>query len=143
MSGAIRRLLFAQLRRARQLLSIVWFEVAGDELVMELEADVDDGTWVGLGVSDTGAMIGSDVTITGFLNGTPRATDYYLTAKSQCNYNSGANQRRLSRRGHFDVSECATNGARGTLDVALVGGRARRRCAARALSPQARHGRRV
>jgi hypothetical protein len=100
---------------------IVWFEVVKDELVMELEADVDDGTWVGLGVSDTGAMIGSDVTITGFLNGTPRAIDYFLTAKSQCNYNSGANRGVCPDAG---ISTCpnARNGTLGSLDVALVSG---------------------
>jgi hypothetical protein len=99
----------------------VWFEVDGDSLVMELEAEVDDGVWVGLGVSDTGSMIGSDVTITGFLNSTPRAIDYFLTAKSQCNYNSGANRGVCPDSG---ISTCpnAVNGTLGSLDVKLISG---------------------
>lgn len=40
---------------------------------------------------------GSDVTITGFYGetgqtATPRAMDYFLTAKSQCNYQAGADR---------------------------------------------------
>lgn len=99
----------------------VWFEVVGDSLVMELEAEVDDGVWVGLGVSETGSMIGSDVTITGFLNNTPRAIDYFLTAKSQCNYNSGANRGVCPDSG---ISTCpnAVNGSLGSLDVELIAG---------------------
>lgn len=68
----------------------VWWQTSGDEVTVELEAEVDAGSWVAFGVSETGAMLGADVTVTGFMNEKPQAIDYYLTEYSQCNYAAGA-----------------------------------------------------
>ena len=99
----------------------VWWELDDDVLTVELEAEVDDDTWylnrvyiylyvfllmifrnkqkkklkidrVAFGPSPTGSMIPADVVVTGFHNGEPRALDYHLQGRSQCNYQSGANR---------------------------------------------------
>eukprot|EP00056_Hartaetosiga_gracilis_P007795 m.112213 g.112213 ORF g.112213 m.112213 type:complete len:838 (+) comp12779_c1_seq2:605-3118(+) len=49
--------------------------------------------WAAFGVpqsESTAAMIGSDVTVVGFANSQPFAKDYFLTAKSQCDYQSAS-----------------------------------------------------
>lgn len=74
----------------------LWWQVQNDGVVeIELEAAVDaDTTWVAFGPTDSArwGMLNSDVVVTGFLNGAPKALDYYLSARSQCNYAATADR---------------------------------------------------
>jgi hypothetical protein len=103
----------------------VWWQTNGADVTIELEAEVDAGSWVAFGVSETGAMLGADVTVAGWMNDKPQALDYYLTEYSQCNYAAGAtsgvcpdNNLRLVQ------GRCQTtqNDKKGRSDVTLVSG---------------------
>lgn len=47
-------------------------------MAFALQGKIDDHMYMGFGVSPSGGMIGSDVTITGVLDGQAYAIDYYL-----------------------------------------------------------------
>jgi hypothetical protein len=81
--------------KLRDNMLVWWQREAGGRITIELEADVADDSWVAFGVSSDGdayGMVDSDVVVTGIVNGVPKAVDFYMTSRSQCNYASGANQ---------------------------------------------------
>jgi hypothetical protein len=99
----------------------VWWQVQGPDVVFELEADVDAGSWVAFGISGSNSstrMVGADVAVTYFDSNSGQAgvADYMLTKQSQCNYNAGADTGVCPDEG----VTCA--GKKGTADVAFVSG---------------------
>jgi len=99
--------------------------VSQDSVQIELEAEVlNDYTWVGFGLTDPKnyAMVGSDVTITGFFSGAnstapqAQALDYYLTAQMQCNYNTGATEGVCPD----DGVSCPNSAVKGKQDATLI-----------------------
>lgn len=102
----------------------LWWQVVGDEAIFEVEAAVDAGTWVAFGISgsDTARqMIGADVAVTSLDDqGNARVADYFLTAKSQCNYQEGGTRGVCPDNG---VLTCPNAGGKaGSADVTLVKG---------------------
>ena len=71
----------------------VRWKVEGDQINFELLGRIDDGVYMGFGVSgdpSKAEMIGADPVIADFFENEFRARDYYLSSRGQCSENDGA-----------------------------------------------------
>ncbi|RWS23194.1 Protein Skeletor:-like isoforms D/E, partial [Leptotrombidium deliense] len=78
----------------KDILQVSW-DVKGNEIYIQLEGKIDDGQYMSFGLSgayEKAQMVGADVAVAYFDSKLNRAIvqDYILTAKSQCNAQTGS-----------------------------------------------------
>lgn len=70
----------------------VRWSVDGNDLHVELVGRIEDGTYMGFGISGSSTetwMLGADAVVVDYVDGQPRATDIFIDSRAQCNGETG------------------------------------------------------